>query len=75
MVYQAKGQVRAGVDLAKAEIGGGRILLPGATVQDVKVVLSESEVLSSDRGFLGLGPDTKDRSLRLEKGYVFFQIG
>lgn len=64
LVYKAKGRVRAGVDLAKAEVEAGRVLLPAAVVQDTKIDFSQSEVMASDRGPLNLGPDSKDELIQ-----------
>jgi hypothetical protein len=64
LVYVAKGEVRAGVDLseiapehvrASGEIL--RVMLPPPTIIDKKIDVGDSQVFAYDRGFLGLGPD------------------
>ncbi|MGF1460757.1 MAG: DUF4230 domain-containing protein [Leptolyngbyaceae cyanobacterium] len=64
LVYIAKGEVRAGVDLsaiapAQVQTNGEvlRVLLPPAKIIDKKIDVGQSQVFDYDRGFLGLGPD------------------
>lgn len=64
LLYIARGEVRAGVDLSKIQpedltIGPNliRIRLPSAQILDQKIDVTRSEVYDYDRGFLSLGPD------------------
>jgi hypothetical protein len=64
LLYIARGEVRAGVDLSKVQpddvtIGPNliRIRLPSAQILDQKIDVTRSEVYDYDRGFLNLGPD------------------
>jgi Protein of unknown function (DUF4230) len=64
LLYIARGEVRAGVDLSKVQpedvtIAPNliRIRLPSAQILDQKIDVTRSEVYDYDRGFLGLGPD------------------
>jgi hypothetical protein len=65
LLYLARGEVRAGVDLAQLMPEDVVILedrieieLPPAQIIDHKIDVARSRVYSYDRGFLGLGPDT-----------------
>jgi len=64
LVYIAKGEVRAGVDLSaiapeNVQANGEvlRVLLPPPSIIDKKIDVADSQVFDYDRGFLGLGPD------------------
>ncbi|HEY9886785.1 MAG TPA: DUF4230 domain-containing protein, partial [Candidatus Obscuribacterales bacterium] len=64
LIYIAKGEVRAGVDLGaiapeNVQPSGDilRVTLPAPTILDSKIDVTRSEVFDYDRGFLGLGPD------------------
>ena len=64
LVYIAKGEVRAGVDLSaiapenvRASGETLRVTLPAPTIIDKKIDVGESQVFDYNRGFLGLGPD------------------
>jgi hypothetical protein len=64
LLYIARGEVRAGVDLSKVQpedvtIAPNliRIRLPSAQILDQKIDVTRSEVYDYDRGFLSLGPD------------------
>ena len=64
LIYVAKGEVRAGVDLSaiapehiRANSEVLRVMLPPPTIIDKKIDVSDSQVFAYDRGFLGLGPD------------------
>lgn len=64
LIYIAKGEVRAGVDLsaiAPEDIQASgevlRVTLPPPTIIDKKIDVNDSQVFDYDRGFLGLGPD------------------
>ncbi|NEQ43765.1 MAG: DUF4230 domain-containing protein [Leptolyngbya sp. SIOISBB] len=64
LVYVAKGEVRAGVDLSamapehvRASGETLRVMLPPPTIIDKKIDVGDSQVFAYDRGFLGLGPD------------------
>lgn len=64
LVYVAKGEVRAGVDLSamapehvRASGEVLRVMLPPPTIIDKKIDVGDSQVFAYDRGFLGLGPD------------------
>jgi len=64
LIYVAKGEVRAGVDLSaiapdQVRASGNilRVTLPPPTIIDKKIDVGESQVFAYDRGFLGLGPD------------------
>jgi hypothetical protein len=64
LVYIAKGEVRAGVDLSaiapedvRATGDVLRVTLPAPTIIDKKIDVGRSEVFDYNRGFLGLGPD------------------
>jgi hypothetical protein len=65
LLYLARGEVRAGVDLSQlspedVQVLADRVVieLPAAQVIDQKIDVERSRVYSYDRGFLGLGPDT-----------------
>ncbi|AFY69106.1 hypothetical protein Pse7367_0806 [Thalassoporum mexicanum PCC 7367] len=65
LLYLARGEVRAGVDLSQltpedVQVLDDRIMieLPAAQIIDHKIDVERSRVYSYDRGFLGLGPDT-----------------
>jgi predicted transcriptional regulator len=65
LLYVARGEVRAGVDLsqitaANVEVMGEdaiRLTLPAPKILDQKIDVSKSSVYDYNRGFLGLGPD------------------
>jgi len=64
LIYIAKGEVRAGVDLSaiapehiRASGEVLRVMLPPPTILDKKIDVGDSQVFDYDRGFLGLGPD------------------
>jgi predicted transcriptional regulator len=65
LLYVARGEVRAGVDLsqitaASVEVMGEdaiRLKLPAPKILDQKIDVSKSSVYDYNRGFLGLGPD------------------
>lgn len=64
LIYIAKGEVRAGVDLSaiapqNIQASGDvlRVMLPPAAIIDKKIDVGQSKVFDYDRGFLGLGPD------------------
>lgn len=64
LLYIARGEVRAGVDLSKVQpedvtIAANviRLRLPAAQILDQKIDVTRSEVYDYDRGFLDLGPD------------------
>ena len=65
LIYVARGEVRAGVDLSAIgpeDVQSGdddvlRVMLPAPTILDSKIDVNHSEVYDYDRGFLGLGPD------------------
>lgn len=65
LLYIARGEVRAGVDLkdltpSDVEIASDtlQIRLPPPRILDSKIDVNQSSVYDYDRGFLGLGPDT-----------------
>lgn len=64
LIYIAKGEVRAGVDLSEiapqsVQASGEtlRVMLPAPTIIDKKIDVGDSQVFDYNRGFLGLGPD------------------
>ena len=64
LIYIAKGEVRAGVDLGaiapenvRASGETLRVTLPAPAIIDKKIDVGGSQVFDYDRGFLGLGPD------------------
>lgn len=64
LIYIAKGEVRAGVDLSAIapehiQPAGNtlRVTLPPPSILDKKIDVNQSQVFDYDRGFLGLGPD------------------
>ena len=64
LLYVARGEIRAGVDLGELtdsdlEISQNRIAidLPPAKILDSKIDVNNSRVYDYDRGFLNLGPD------------------
>jgi hypothetical protein len=64
LIYIAKGEVRAGVDLgaiAPEDIQASDntlwVSLPPPVILDKKIDVNQSQVFDYDRGFLGLGPD------------------
>ena len=64
LIYVAKGEVRAGVDLSaiapdhvRASGEVLQVMLPPASIIDKKIDVGDSQVFAYDRGFLGLGPD------------------
>lgn len=65
LLYIARGEVRAGIDLAKLEPkdidvsdSAISIRLPPPSILDRKIDVAHSRVYDYNRGFLGLGPDT-----------------
>ncbi|MDJ0651093.1 MAG: DUF4230 domain-containing protein [Xenococcaceae cyanobacterium MO_188.B19] len=64
LLYMARGEVKAGIDLAKLEqediiVSPDKIaiVLPAAEILDSKIDVNTSNVYYYDRGFLNLGPD------------------
>ncbi|MBL1208417.1 DUF4230 domain-containing protein [Geminocystis sp. GBBB08] len=64
LLYVARGEVKAGLDLSKItaddiEIKGDKlqIRLPAPEILDEKIDVNQSQVYDYDRGFLNLGPD------------------
>lgn len=64
LLYIARGEIRAGVDLSKLteadiKVANNRIEidLPSAKILDSKIDVNHSRVYNYDRGFLNLGPD------------------
>ena len=64
LLYIARGEIRAGIDLSELEatdvvVKGDRleINLPPAKILDSKIDVNRSRVYDYDRGFLNLGPD------------------
>ncbi|AUC59971.1 hypothetical protein AA637_01870 [Cyanobacterium sp. HL-69] len=64
LLYLARGEVRAGLDLSKidedsiiTEDNNLTITLPAPEILDSKIDVTESQVYDYDRGFLSLGPD------------------
>ena len=64
LLYVARGEIRAGVDLSQLsskqiKINGNaiEISLPAAKILDSKIDVNNSRVYDYDRGFLNLGPD------------------
>lgn len=67
LLYIARGEVRAGVDLSQltpgdvtvsADRSSIELQLPAPQILDQKIDVKESQVYDYDRGFLGLGPDS-----------------
>lgn len=67
LLYIARGEVRAGVDLSQLTPGDVTVSedrnsielrLPAPQILDQKIDVKESQVYDYDRGFLGLGPDS-----------------
>jgi hypothetical protein len=64
LLYVARGEVKAGLDLSKISetdvlIDGNtlKIILPAPEIVDEKIDVNQSQVYDYDRGFLNLGPD------------------
>jgi hypothetical protein len=64
LLYIARGEVRAGVDLSEVDqdditLGANKleIHLPPPEILDSKIDINHSQVYDYDRGFLNLGPD------------------
>jgi hypothetical protein len=64
LLYIARGEVRAGVDLAQLKADDVAVVndtiqlqLPPPRILDSKIDVNRSSVYDYDRGFLGLGPD------------------
>ncbi len=64
LLYMARGEVKAGIDLGKLEqkditVSSDKIaiVLPAAEILDSKIDVNASNVYHYDRGFLKLGPD------------------
>lgn len=64
LLYIARGEVRAGVDLSeltvdniKVDDRAVRVQLPAPQILDRKIDVDRSQVYDYDRGFLNLGPD------------------
>lgn len=64
LLYIARGEVKAGLDLSKISetdvlIDGNtlKIILPAPEILDEKIDVNQSQVYDYDRGFLNLGPD------------------
>lgn len=64
LLYVARGEVKAGLDLSKISetnvvIAGDtlKITLPAPQILDEKIDVNQSQVYDYDRGFLNLGPD------------------
>lgn len=64
LLYIARGEIRAGIDLAELEYSDVKvnnnqleINLPAAKILDSKIDVNRSRVYDYDRGFLNLGPD------------------
>lgn len=64
LLYIARGEIRAGVDLSeltdtdiRASYNQIEIDLPSAKILDSKIDVNHSRVYDYDRGFLNLGPD------------------
>lgn len=64
LLYLARGEVRAGLDLSEITTGnilvtddGIKIRLPEPQILDSKIDVNNSQVYHYDRGFLSLGPD------------------
>ncbi|HBK64182.1 MAG TPA: DUF4230 domain-containing protein, partial [Cyanobacteria bacterium UBA11166] len=65
LLYIARGQVRAGVDLGQLKTDDVKVAnntiqlqLPSPRILDSKIDVNHSQVYDYNRGFLGLGPDT-----------------
>lgn len=64
LLYIARGEVKAGIDLSKIDKedvktidNGIEISLPSPSILDKKIDVNHSQVYDYDRGFLNLGPD------------------
>ena len=64
LLYKARGEVKAGIDLGKLEPEDIKvsqdkiaIALPAAEILDSKIDVNSSNIYHYDRGFLNLGPD------------------
>ena len=64
LLYVARGEIRAGIDLGELEYDDVKVTneqleinLPAAKILDSKIDVNRSRVYDYDRGFLNLGPD------------------
>ncbi|AFZ47026.1 hypothetical protein Cyast_1057 [Cyanobacterium stanieri PCC 7202] len=64
LLYLARGEVRAGIDLSKMDddditVDGNTLIitLPSPEILDSKIDVNQSQVYDYNRGFLNLGPD------------------
>ena len=81
LLYVARGEVKAGLDLSKIKpqhiyIDGDSIMikLPSPEILDSKVDVSKSQVYDYDRGFLNLGPDVAPQLQIQAQLYTLQQI-
>jgi hypothetical protein len=81
LLYVARGEVKAGLDLSKIQpqhinIDGDSIVikLPAPEILDSKVDVSKSQVYDYDRGFLNLGPDVAPQLQIQAQHYTLNQI-
>ena len=81
LLYIARGEIRAGIDLAEIKatdikVNGDRleINLPAAKILDSKIDVNRSRVYDYDRGFLNLGPDVAPQLQTLAQKQTLVEI-
>ena len=81
LLYLARGEVKAGLDLSKIEPQDIRIKedsitikLPAPEILDRKIDVTKSQVYEYDRGFLNLGPDVAPQLQTQAQLYTLKQI-
>ena len=81
LLYIARGEVKAGLDLSKIKpndinINDNRIVikLPSPQILDSKIDVNHSQVYDYDRGFLNLGPDVAPQLQIQAQRYTIEQI-
>ena len=81
LLYVARGEIRAGVDLAELTDADVRVTknkieidLPPAKILDSKIDVNHSRVYDYDRGFLNLGPDVAPQLQTLAQRETLVEI-
>lgn len=81
LLYLARGEVKAGIDLSQLQpqhiqVTGERITiqLPPPQILDSKIDVNNSRVYHYDRGFLNLGPDNAPQLQTLAQQYTLQKI-
>ncbi len=81
LLYIARGEIRAGIDLAEIKatdikVSSDRleINLPAAKILDSKIDVNRSRVYDYDRGFLNLGPDVAPQLQTIAQKQTLIEI-